>query len=163
MGLDSQSFHFEGILTQQILKNILKYDKYTGIFTWLINIKKIKFGDIAGSITKNGYTQIMIDGKNYKAHRLAWLYVLGKWPENDIDHKDRNKSNNIWENLRDVTRSLNMLNTGLRIDNTSGVTGVSYVTSRKMWQADYCGIRLGIFDSKEEAIRSRKLAEIEGA
>ena len=90
-------------LTQEYLKSILDYDLDTGIFTWKINkAKRTKIGDIAGW-SYNGYREIEINDKKYKAHRLAWLYVYGEMPNKLIDHIDGNRSNNKISNLREAT------------------------------------------------------------
>ncbi|MDD0156969.1 HNH endonuclease signature motif containing protein, partial [Shigella flexneri] len=68
-------------------------------------------GKVAGTISY-GYNAINIDGVRYFAHRLAWLYVYGEWPKQEIDHIDRNRRNNAISNLRDVSRVVNALNVG---------------------------------------------------
>jgi len=77
----------------------------------------------------------MIDGVSYKAHRLAFLYVDGYTPENDVDHINRNKDDNRWLNLRHVSRSCNMRNRSLLSNNTSGVNGVHWRGSRNRYIA----------------------------
>lgn len=99
------------VLTQERLKEILNYDPETGIFFWKTSVgKKIKAGDIAGCITRYSRMQICIFGKRYLSHRLAWLYVHGNWPKNQIDHKNGNPSDNRIDNLRDVTDAQNKQN-----------------------------------------------------
>ena len=100
-------------LTQEYIKQILNYDPDTGEFVWRVNRhnRKLK-GKIAGgiSIKDHGYVEIRIDGKKYYAHRLAYLIMTGKWPKNEVDHMDRNRSNNILSNLRIVSQSDNCKN-----------------------------------------------------
>lgn len=102
----------------------------------------------------------MIDGENYLAHRLAWLYVYGEWPKNQIDHINRIKTDNKIKNLRDVTNSTNQHNNAIRRHNTSGTTGVMTLKSKNSWGAQiYVNnkrIYLGVFKTKEEAISARK-------
>ena len=75
------------MITQKELLENLVYDKDTGVFTRKISLNtKIRVGDVAGGKDVKGYVCIRVMGKTYKAHRLAWLYVHGKWPENEIDH-----------------------------------------------------------------------------
>jgi hypothetical protein len=70
------------ILTQERLKEVLNYDPETGIFTRAVKRHKYPAGEKAGTVEFNGYIVIRISGKTYKAHRLAWLYVYGEWPDN---------------------------------------------------------------------------------
>lgn len=106
---------------------------------------------------------MMIDGKNYLAHRLAWFYVYGEWPKNQIDHINRIKTDNRIFNLRDVDNSTNQHNNALRKHNTSGTTGVMNCKSRNCWGAQiYVNnkrIYLGIYKTKEDAILARKKYE----
>ncbi len=120
-------------LTQEKLKELFFYDPLVGYFTRKCDRGNRWYkGDIAGYIGDR-YLRIQIEGKNYQAHRLAWLYVYGYFPESDIDHIDRNKTNNKIANLRGVSRSCNIRNTGNTVTNTSGVKGVSYYKSRNRW------------------------------
>ena len=141
------------MITQQYIKELFHYNEHTGDFTRLIKRGSSHVGDIAGSITWNGYTSIYIDGKNYRAHQLAWLYVHGVWPDTDIDHINRNKSDNRIVNLRLASRSQNNINSGLHSHNTSGFRGV--YASRNKWAAQIKlngkKIYLGRFNTAEEA------------
>jgi len=152
-------------LTHKRLKEILNYDSDTGIF-----IRKIKtatntnIGDVAGHINnKDGYVRIKIDKKLYRAHRLAWFYVYGYFPENDIDHIDRDRSNNRIKNLREVSNSCNIRNTGQFKHNTSGVKGISWNKQHNKWQAQIMNnkkaINLGVFDNFNDAVKARWEAE----
>lgn len=90
----------------------MEYSKHTGLFLWRMqrgNSVTVA-GSIAGTTRADGYVRIKIDGNFYRAHRLAWFYVTGIWPSDQIDHKDRNRSNNRWNNLRQATRSQNGAN-----------------------------------------------------
>jgi len=152
------------ILTQDYLKNILDYNPETGDFTWLITPgKRIKAGCIAGSVNGLGYLIIKINNKNYKAHRLAMLYMTGKWPKDQADHINHIKNDNRIVNLREATDEENSKNAPKRKDNTSGITGVLWHSRDKVWQAQIAvtGKRkhLGYFDDKFESICARKSAE----
>ena len=152
------------MLTQKEVKEILNYDPLTGIFTRKVSpSRKIRAGSVAGHLNKLGYTEIMISGKIYKAHRLAWLYVYGYFPEHQIDHKDRNKSNNRINNLRHATHSCNMRNTGLQQNNTSGIKGVSWYKRSDKWRArikvNNKHRHLGYFTDFSEAVCTRLAAE----
>lgn len=142
-------------LTQAHLKQLLNYDPKTGIFTYLKEKGKRHIGDVAGAQDKYGYISIGIDYIKYKAHRLAWLYMTGEFPKNQIDHKDLNKSNNKWENLREADWFHNNQNVGISRNNTSGVKGVSWDSTTKKWRATIEAnggtYRLGRFNNLEEA------------
>lgn len=153
----------EEALTQAELKRLLDYDASTGEFRRLVSTShKAKAGDIAGAVYKNGYCYISLHSKAYLAHRLAFLYMTGKWPEKDCDHINGDRTYNAWHNLRSVCRSENCKNVKAHRDNSSGVLGVSLSSSSKKWRARlYSGgkeVVLGYFDSKEEAAQAREAA-----
>ena len=118
-------------LTQSRLKELLSYDPETGVFVWLVGAK-FK-GKIAGTDCY-GYWQIRINRKNYRAHRLAWLYVYGEFPNADLDHINCVKSDNRIGNLRECSRAQNGFNVGLRIDNKSGFKRVHFYKASGKWQ-----------------------------
>jgi hypothetical protein len=98
-------------MNQQRVMDLLEYDQKTGVFVRRIQTSnRIKVGDVAGSKDKNGYLCIRLDGKTYKAHRLAWLYIHGVWPSGEIDHINHQTNDNRISNLRDVSRSVNQQN-----------------------------------------------------
>lgn len=111
---------------QSEVKKLLRYDEKTGLFTWIGTRSGVLGKDsVAGTVDKKGYIRITVLGKEVMAHRLAWLYVHGTWPENQIDHIDENKSNNAITNLRVVTNGENCCRRGPQKNNTSGVKGVT--------------------------------------
>ncbi|CCI88530.1 HNH endonuclease [Yersinia phage phiR2-01] len=123
------------MITQDELTEILDYNQETGIFTWKVDKNwKIKAGSVAGSLC-NGYINIMIKGKNYRAHRLAFLFMEGYIPK-IVDHKDRNKLNNAWDNLRQATKSQNESNVEKRSDNTSGYKNVCWRSDLNKWRVE---------------------------
>lgn len=99
------------LVSQDLLKNLFTYDQNTGLFKRKIALGNASSGSIAGSIHHRGYRYIAINKKDYAAHRLAWLYVYGKWPDNFIDHINGKTDDNRIENLRDVSQKENMKNT----------------------------------------------------
>ncbi len=126
--------------TREEVCELLDYDPVSGKFSWKIETKsyggKIQPGDTAGSV-KDGYIIIALFGRPYRAHHLAWLVMTGDWPSVgiDIDHIDRDRSNNAWANLRLATRTENNMNAGLRSDNKSGHKGVSWSARDEKWVA----------------------------
>lgn len=146
-----------GELTQALLKELVSYDPDTGLFTRLTGQNK---GKEAGYLTEDGYINVEILGVTYPAHRLAWFYMHGKWPKADIDHKDRQRTNNIFDNLRDVSRSDNLFNRGMMKNNTSGVRNVYWSKKRKKWvvnrNENNKRIYVAAFDSLEEAAEEAK-------
>lgn len=140
------------MLTQERLKHLLHYDLETGEWTWLNppNHNTRLLGCVAGNVRADGYRTIRIDGCGYYAHRLAFLYVTGIWPSEEVDHKDRNPYNCAWSNLREATSSQNKYN---RIYTQGQYRGVYPVGAK--WQVQVEGIYFGIFDSLEEAISIR--------
>lgn len=140
-------------LTVERLKEVLHYDLNTGLFIWLKSTNnKILIGSVAGGLDEKGYLRIKIDGKKYRAHRLAWFYVTGVWPI-EIDHKDLNKSNNKFNNLREATRSQNASNGKVRKHNRSGVRGVSQRGNRFYVEimSNKKRYRIGVYNTLEEA------------
>jgi hypothetical protein len=118
------------------LKELLHYDPTTGVFTALVSRGAIRQGAVVGSLTNCGYLAIRVDYKPYLAHRLAWFYVNGCWPD-DIDHRDGVRTNNAYSNLRSCTRAENMQNlpaTGKQ-ENTSGHLGVYWDSKNMKWKA----------------------------
>lgn len=152
--------HF--ILTQDYLKKILHYDPDTGEFTWTDRKKNINRPE-AGSSDSKGYEIIMINQKNYRAHRLAWLYMYGVMPKNQIDHINHVPYDNRVSNLREVTNQENQRNRRYS-GNSSGVIGVCFDKARSKWKphikVDGTLINLGRFDKLEDAVKARKLAEV---
>ncbi len=122
-------------MKQEYLKSILDYDPETGIFVWIVKpCKKIRIGAIAGTVKPNKRgIGVTIDYKTYSAHRLAWLWMTGSWPENIIDHKDGCPKNNKWNNLRLATSNQNQWNSKTPKNNTSGYKGVCWDKERNKW------------------------------
>lgn len=152
-------------LTAEYYRSVLHYDPATGIFTWKVRTSNsVKVGDVAGSQDGHGYLQIKLQNRKYTAHRLAWLHVYGVWPKDQIDHINRNRSDNRISNLREATNKQNLQNAGKYSNNTSGHTGVSWYKREFKWQAHIkhnCKkIHLGYFTNLEAATAARKAAEL---
>jgi len=149
-------------LTAERLRGILEYEPVSGLFRWRDRRSwRAPPGSVAGSVTSHGYIKINVDQRFYSAHRLAWFYTTGAWPIGDIDHRDGNRKNNSWNNLRECSRSKNAANQKRRADNSSGFKGVSWAAHAKKWRAqivvDGDSIHLGYHETRELA----RLAYIE--
>ena len=148
------------------LLEVLSYDRATGVFIWAQNPNSgpPRKGEIAGCLRPNGYIEIGIDGNYYQAHRLAWFYCNGFWPNGYLDHKDLNKKNNRIINLREATFSQNRSNTRAMRDNTSGLKGVVWHKRDKKWQAQISADgrqrHLGLFDTKQAAHEAYCIAAV---
>jgi len=151
-------------MTQKRLKTLLHYNPQTGIFTRKIApSNNTKIGDEVGYVKNNGYIGINLDYKKYYAHRLAWLYLYGEYPPNDIDHINRDRADNRAINLRPATRSENSFNTKFSKANTSGHRGVTWNKRRNKWQAQltFKGLRVlcECYTDLVDAVTARKDAE----
>ena len=112
-------------LTHSRLLECVVYDPDTGVFTCKAHQRKSRYyqGDVLGSLISSGYVQIYVDGVSYLAHRLAWFYVHGAMPTEDIDHRDGVKTHNWIGNLRPATRRQNIRNQAMKASNSSGYKG----------------------------------------
>jgi len=97
------------MLTQQRLKEVLVYNPCSGTFRWRKSRLKAKAGKLAGCRRSDGYLLIKIDGRSYRAARLAWFYTYGEWPT-EIDHINRDQTHDSIWNLRNATRIENVRN-----------------------------------------------------
>jgi len=124
---------------------------------------KVKPGDIAGCVSGSGYLHLKIEGKQYQNHRIIWLWHYGYFPENDLDHRDQDKTNNRIENLREVGQVCNSRNCGSPKNNTSGVKGISYHKHRRKWYVHieilYEQKHIGSHHDFTEAVAHRLAAE----
>lgn len=144
------------MLTAQRLRRVLEYLPNTGEFRRIEVHRKHPqyFGKVTGWLTSSGYQSIQVDGCKFMAHRLAFLYMTGRWPPEDIDHIDGDRSNNRWANLRPTSRAVNLQNQRrARSNNIAGFLGVKL--HRKRFQArirvNKKEIYLGVFDTPEQA------------
>lgn len=151
------------MITQKELKESLHYNPNTGIFTRLKSGGTAKKGSVAGGLNNRGYIHIRVGGKKHLAHRLAFLYMTGKFPEDQIDHINHIRDDNRWLNLRKATNQDNKKNSTLYKNNTSGTAGVRWHKPSKRWEARIgvnCKLKnLGTFVDRFEAICVRKSAE----
>lgn len=153
------------MMNQSEANRLFSYNPSTGVIKWSVNVgKKIKAGDVAGTVLSTGYVSIIVKGKAYKAHRIAWLIMFGVNPDCDIDHVNRNRSDNRACNLRLATRSQNAINSSVSSSNSSGFKGVSFNKASGKWVAnmviDGKQKQLCKSESKEDAINAYKVASL---
>lgn len=143
-------------LTADRARELFLYDPSTGQLSYRIKPRRgIKTGTIAGWSDRLGYRRVIVDGRNYMVHRVAWLYTYGTWPAGEVDHINGNPSDNRIGNLRDVDRAKNQQNiVAARKTNQSGLRGV-FRHSNSTWivriRANGASYYLGTFDDPEEA------------
>jgi hypothetical protein len=151
--------------TQADLHSLLSYNASTGKFTWKVDRGAgLKAGNPAGTQAKSGYVHISVFGRLYRAHRLAWLFCFGKWPEGELDHKNGVANDNRIANLRECSHSENHQNVGKRRHNTSGFVGVTlspYGTWKARLVVNGKKINLGAFPTPEEAASAYLKAKAE--
>ncbi len=165
------------IISQSQLKSLIAYNKNTGVFIWLprdrshfrtdstFNSWRSRFAwSVAGSISQKGYRTINIEGYHYKAHRLAWMYIYGEWPEQQIDHVNHIRDDNRISNLRAATNRENSINRSISSSSSSGFYGINFEKDSQKWRVriNHGGkrVHIGRFSSKDEAIKARGDAEI---
>lgn len=157
-----------------VLRQLLRYEPETGKLFWKhrpqhwfpskrgYSVWNARYANAEAftSVDAYGYKHGNLFNVRTKAHRLIWAYSKGAWAEHDIDHINGVRDDNRIENLRAVTRSVNLRNTKIRQDNTSGHVGVSLMPKSGRWRARVQGQTIGIFGTIEEAIAARKAAEV---
>lgn len=153
------------ILTYERACEVLVYDPDTGALNWRIGRPGAPKGALVGTRSSEGYTQIEIDYRLYKAHRVIWLLMTGAWPTHHVDHINGIRADNRWKNLREATPLQNSRNRRPQKDTGSGRVGVTFVKASSKWQA-YIGLdnrtmSLGHFTEIEDAIAARTAAEKE--
>jgi hypothetical protein len=136
------------------LRELLHYDADSGAFRW--RRPHHCAGKIAGAPDGRGYRRISVDGRRYKAHRLAWLYVYGEWPDGGLDHVNGNRFDNRIANLRPATNRQNQGNQAAR--RPGHLKGAHKISKGHGWQARLAGKYLGSFQTEEEAHRAYMLA-----
>lgn len=148
-------------ITAETLRELLAYDPDTGRFTWRHTSRNKKRQAIAG-YKQDGYIRIQINGQSYAAHNLAWLYVHGEWPSDELDHRNLDGFDNSITNLRQSDRVGNCANRRTFKNNTSGFKGVSWHAAAGKWVAKIGGTEtrtvIGFFDSRVDAARAYERA-----
>jgi hypothetical protein len=149
-------------LTAERARALLIYNPETGALNWRVARPGTCSGALAGTRTSEGYTQVEIDYRLYKAHRVIWLMQTGKWPKHHVDHKNGMRADNRWPNLREATPLQNARNRRAGKSNSSGRIGVTQTASGR-WQA-FIGVNLqnhvlGTFLTFDEAAAVRSSVE----
>lgn len=156
-------------VTHEQARELLNYDPGTGVFTWKVERRMGRTGkgrliaspgDVAGGPMKStGYRQIVVAGRHYLEHRLAFLWMTGEWPTGQVDHLNGMRVDNRWVNLRDVSQAINTQNLRkARVDSNTGVQGVAYFKHGKRKKRFVAKVAtdgqskfLGYFATPEEA------------
>lgn len=146
------------MITQSRLKEVLFYDPETGDWFWIVDRRgrggRAKAGTKAGAISNKGYLIIGIDGKRYSGHRLAFLYMTGNWPKDNIDHEDLDRADNRWDKIREASFAENRVNSGPSRNNKLGVKGVRSRSNGKFLAEITINRKskyLGTFDNIDDA------------
>ncbi len=143
----------------------LQYDPETGLFTRIEPVRGHRVGQVAGYLRPDGYIDIRCGGRLRRAHRLAWLFMTGVYPRQEIDHINGDPADNRWCNLRLATSAQNKHNSRVHKDNRTGVKGVTWDKSRNKYMAQICVNRknkgLGRFVTVAEAAEAYRLASLE--
>jgi hypothetical protein len=149
-------------LTAERVRELLAYDPETGKFRWKVSHGYAYKGTLAGCVYANGYIIIGVDDTRHTGHRLAWLYMTGEWPPDQIDHVNGNRNDNCFSNLRLATRVENSRNRKIASNNRSGIKGVCWVTQKRKWRAQIMinkhTITLGDFTNIEDAAAAYEAA-----
>jgi hypothetical protein len=145
------------------IEDHLSYDPDTGLFHWLATGKGRRADLVAGYLSKKGYIRVKYKGKLHSAHRLAFWFMSGIWPKDDVDHINGSKGDNSWSNLREATHSENLRNMKVR-GGDSRYKGVT--KSGKCWRARIQSrhsreVYLGSFTCEKEAALAYNYAALE--
>ena len=164
-----------------VVRRVLDYDPTTGALTWrpravsdfkatrrrsaehLCQWWNARFaGQPAGTVGGNGYVYVRLCGRIALAHRVIYAIVTGVWPHGEVDHRDRDRTNNRWLNLRAATSGQNKWNAPAQRNNTSGHKGVSLCKQSGKWRASISRngrqTHLGFFVRKEDAAAAYEAA-----
>jgi len=150
------------MLTQERALELFHYDEATGKLFWRVSRGRTKAGNEADCATSDGYLRVAADGRRYRVHRVIFLMKTGRWPVPDCDHRDLNGVNNLWNNLREATRSQNKANEPVHCGRTDRLKGAYHHKKHGGWSSriKVMGkmLHLGYFKTKEEAHECYKVA-----
>lgn len=139
-----------------LLKEWFCYDPISGALTWRKRrAQSSPAGSKCGSLNNDGYVHVSFFGKMYVAHRLIFKIMTGRDPTDEVDHINRDKADNCWENLREATRYQNIANVEPIAKGKSGLRGVKVSKSGRRWTARISVLgrnrNLGAFDTPQKA------------
>jgi hypothetical protein len=147
---------------QDHLLRLFSYDPQTGELHWRVSRAGLPVGNMGGYVNPKGYWIVSIDGRQYLAHRIIWKLMTGCEPKAFIDHKDGDKENNRWRNLREATKADNSQNCKKYDTNTSSVKGVTWERRLQKWKAVINANNnrhyIGLFENFSDAAHARELA-----
>lgn len=147
-------------LLHSVVLELMSYDAESGVFVWKKSRRGVQVGIPLGTCNGHGYLRITVLGQSYYAHRLAWFYVHGEWPEHEIDHINGIKDDNRISNLRKATPQENQrYRFNAQRNSKTGVIGVSWHDKANKWQAHFDGKYLGVFQSIDDASQAYKSAK----
>lgn len=146
----------------ELFRDAIEYFPETGLFVWKISRHyKVAAGSVAGGLNGEGYWEIKFRGRSYKAHRVAWLIMTGEWPPQQIDHRNLDRGDNRWRNLRLATKSQNTANCKSRSKFGKGVDLQKNGRFRARLRKDGKEHHLGYFNTAEEAADAYRVAAIQ--
>ena len=144
-------------LTVELLRQTVNFNPETGVFIWLKprNTGRVKPGMKMGSMNHKGYMRCVLFGRSYLQHRLAWFYVHGEWPVDQLDHINGIKHDNRLSNLRPANSAENQQNRAIAKNNAHGFAGATFNKRKGRWQAHigHQKVRkhLGYYDTPQAA------------
>ncbi len=145
-------------MDQKTARKLFSYDPDTGLLVRRERCgRRSKIGEVVGHPDTCGYLQTSVNNKLYRVHRLIWMWVYGAWPVGEVDHVDRDNTNNRITNLREVTTQTNLYNKSTYKNNWSGTPGVNWYAPSCKWVATISAggkrVHLGYFRDKDEAAK----------
>lgn len=141
------------------LREVFRYVPETGVLLWRVTLSNRNIaGSAAGSLREGGgkgagYLYVQVDKERFAVHRVAFAIMTGRWPLEQIDHRNSTRSDNRWANLREASPTQNCGNQKLSAQNTTGLKGVSRDRGKWRAQIKVSGktVNLGRFESPQLA------------
>ena len=142
-------------LTAERLRALMHYNPETGEFSRRMHLSnRSRASSVVGNKHSSGYIIICVDGSPRRAHRLAWLYVYGEWPKEQIDHINGIRDDNRIANLRDISHIENKKHRAVAVK-PGRLLGAGFHKMTGRWTSqmtvNYKKIHLGYFKTEMEA------------